>query len=102
MTYKTLTALIFLPIMACTAQDGAKAPTMSVEEATLFCRAEITEATTPKNEVAIGVGVSGGKVSPRASVSIGIDVTSDEAKQKRFENCVIRNSGQAPSETFKT
>jgi len=92
----------FLALSACTEPGPDPAPTMSVADAMSVCRADIIEATTPKSSVAVGVGVSGGDITPRANISVGIDVTSDAQKQKRYEACVMRNSGESPTEPFQS
>lgn len=74
-------------------------PTMTLEEAMPVCRAQVSKPV----ETQIGVGISGnsnGKVRPSASISIGVDLTAANNPQKAFEQCVRRNSGEAPTEEF--
>lgn len=74
-------------------------PTMSLEEAMRVCRAQVSKPV----ETQIGVGISGnsnGKIRPSASVSIGVDLTAANNPQKAYEQCVRRNSGEAPTEEF--
>ena len=75
-------------------------PTMTLDEAMTFCRAEIIEDTRTKTTVGVGVGISGGDVKPRGNISVSVNLSTDAQKQDRFETCVIRNSGEEPTETF--
>ena len=77
------------------------APTMTQDEAMAYCRGRIDEASRPKTRVGVGIGIgSGGKVSTKGGVAIGIDVSSDANKNKRYQNCVLENSGEAPSDQY--
>ncbi len=94
----SITILLF-GLVACTTPQP-EAPSMSLDEAMEHCRAEVEEQSRTKTTVGVGVGVSDGKVRPTGGIRIGIDLTSDDQKQKNFESCVVKKSGQEATEAL--
>jgi hypothetical protein len=85
-----------LGIAACT----PSAPTMDLEQAQAYCRAEVSKSVSTGVNLGVGIG-SDGKVRPTGGITIGVNLDSALNPQGSYENCVRKNSGLDPIEPFE-
>lgn len=72
-------------------------PKMSLEDAQTECRAYVLKPVKSSGTIGISLG-SGGRVTPSASLSVGVDLAAATNPNKAYEKCVLRNSGLRPVE----
>lgn len=74
-------------------------PTMSIEQAETYCRAQVSKPVDTRVHLGVGIG-SGGKVRTNSGVQIGVNVDSLLSPAATYEKCVQRNSGAPPSTPY--
>lgn len=87
---------VVLALPACTP------PRVSVERAMAECTERVREAQRgPQTSGTIGVGVGSG--GPRTSVGIGVSIPLDRNRDPVdiYYDCVLKRSGQAPTEPLR-